>query len=65
MCHVKWRGLKRRYKDIKDKKKKKSGNGAVVSFQFFEDMNEILGKKADTEALVTYNSKDPGPVYRG
>lgn len=62
-CDQKWRNLKKGYMSAK-KNKIKSGAGRT-KFNYFEEMDSLLGKKPNVSPLATYESEDTQPTYRG
>lgn len=62
-CDEKWRSLKRSYMKIKDNMAK-SGAGRI-RFEFFQEMDDVLGSKPNVSAEVVYESEMVLPSYRG
>lgn len=63
MCDEKYRGLLRSYKKVKDRKK--SSGSSPCYFQYYDEMDEILGERPEMEAPATYDSTELAPRYRG
>lgn len=62
-CDQKWRNLKKTYMGAKNNKKT-TGTGRT-KFEFFNEIDELLGKKPNVSPLATYESEDTQPTYRG
>lgn len=45
-------------------KKKQTGTGKI-KFEYFTEMDDILGKKPNVAPLATYDSESSQPTYRG
>lgn len=59
----KWRSLKKSYTNVKDNKAK-SGAG-TVRFEYYQEMDDLIGKKPNNEPMVTFSSEDGAPELQG
>nr|XP_022909150.1 uncharacterized protein LOC111420402 [Onthophagus taurus] len=55
-CENKFKNLKRRYQKKKDNMKPTASGAAVIKFEFYNEMEELFGKKPNIEPLAIASS---------